>query len=123
MMQELTDKVTQKAIEGATKLIKDMYPYCGSYLSWDSNMAQFNDCTREIGASDPQIFDIMSDIENIAKGNRLSPNDIWFTLEEIIHKHYKHDVRLVDLTIDRVKAMATGQKCFLVYFPLIFERG
>ena len=70
IFKEISSKVTQKAIDGAIKIITRTYPYCVPQDAWDvSNSISFNSCTMEVASSDPQIFAAINNIEKIAQHN------------------------------------------------------
>ena len=84
MFQELSSKVTNKATNGAIKILKRTYPFCGTSSAWDvSNSILFENCTKEIGTSEPLIIPILDDIEKVANSNQYTENDLWLLLEDI----------------------------------------
>ena len=83
---KISTKAVAKATEGAIKIIKRLYPFCGENMrfAWDlTDLVQYNNCTQEIAASDPQIFSIMNEIEKIGKSNLYSAHELWLVLEEV----------------------------------------
>ena len=83
MFQDLSSKVTDKATNGAIKILKRTYSYCGTSSAWDaSNSIEFDNCTKEIGSSEPLIIPILNDIEKVANNNEFAEYDLWLLLED-----------------------------------------
>ena len=81
VFEKISTKAVEKATEGAVKIMKRSYPFCGGNINaWDpSNYVQYNNCTQEIAASDPQIFSIMNEIEMIGKSNLYSAHNLFLS--------------------------------------------
>ena len=95
--------------ENAAKLMKRHFPSCRKNSAWDINdNSGYNNCTHQIGASNPQILDAMDHIERVAKDVKYLPNDIWLTLEEFDHYEGRHDSRAVEAAVNQIKHMDTG---------------
>ena len=89
--------------------MKRTYPSCRKNSAWDINdPSGYNNCTHQIGASNPQILAAMDHIERIAKDPKYLPNDIWLTLEEFDHYEERHDSRAVEVAVNQIKHMDTG---------------
>ena len=58
VFENISTKAVAKATEGAIKIMKRLYPFCGENMrfAWDpTDLVQYNNCTQEIAESDPQI--------------------------------------------------------------------
>ena len=96
-------------LENAAKIMKRTFPSCRKNSAWDINdHSGYNNCTHQIGASNPQILDAMDHIERIAKGAKYLPNDIWLALEEFDHYEERYDSRAVEAAVNQIKHMETG---------------
>jgi hypothetical protein len=83
MFQDLSSKVTNRATNGAIKILKRTYSYCGTSSAWDvSNSIEFDNCTKEIGSSEPLIIPILNDLEKVANNNEFAEYDLWLLLED-----------------------------------------
>ena len=88
MLHQISSKVNEEVLENAAKIMKRTFPLCRKTSSWDvDDSFGFNNCTHQIGDSNPQISAAMDHIERIAKDEHYLPNDIWLPLEEF--DHYK----------------------------------
>ena len=99
----------QKANEGAIKIMKRTYPFCGENMRYAWNSAysvQYNNCTQEIAASDPQIFSIMNEIERIGKSNLYSAHELWLALDEVDSNHENADSRKFNMAINKLHQMS-----------------
>ena len=108
MFQDLSSKVTDRATNGAIKILKRTYPFCGTSSAWDvSNSILFENCTKEIGASEPLIIPILDDIEKVANNNEYTENDFWLLLEDIDSvQETGIDSTKLEIVINAIKEMS-----------------
>ena len=107
IFKEISSKVTQKAIDGAIKIITRTYLYCVSHDAWDvSNSIYFNGCTMEIASSDPQILAAINNIEKIAQHNQYSASAIWLLYEEIDFYQEDHASKSLEVAVDAINEIA-----------------
>ena len=109
MLHEISSKLNEEVLGNAAKIMKRNFPSCQKNSAWDTNdPSGYNNCTHQIGASNPQILAAMNHIETIAKDGQYLPNDIWLTLEEFDHYEEGHDSRAVEAAVNLIKHMETG---------------
>ena len=109
MFLNISSEVTKGAIEAANKIIMRKYPFCGKYISWDIlNSDLYKNCTREIGASDPQIFAVINEIEILAKHTEYSANDLWLSLEGIEDPEERAESQKLETAINEIKQLSTN---------------
>ena len=110
MFQDLSSKVTDKATNGAIKILKRTYPFCGTPSAWDvSNSILFENCTKEIGTSEPLILPILYDIEKVANNNEYTENDLWLLLEDIDSgQETGSDSTKLEIVINTIKEMSVN---------------
>ena len=109
MLHQISSKVNEEVLENAAKIMKRTFPSCRKNSAWDINdPSGYNNCTHQIGASNPQILAAMDLIERIAKDPKYLPNDIWLTLEEFDHYEVGHNSRAVEAAVNQIKHMDTG---------------
>ena len=86
--------------------MKRTFSSCQKDSAWDiSDMSDYNNCTHQIGASNPQILAAMGHIEKIAKNYKYLPNDIWLTLEGFDHHEEGHNSRALETAVNEIKGM------------------
>ena len=96
-------------LENAAKIMKRTFPLCRKNSAWDINdLFGYNNCTHQIGASNPQILAAMDHIERIAKDEHYLPNDIWLSLEEFDHYEEGYTSRAVEVAVNEIKHMGSG---------------
>ena len=89
--------------------MKRTFPSCRKNSAWDVNdPAGYNNCTHEIGASNPQILAAMDQIETIAKDTKYLLNDIWLSLEGFDHYEEGYDSRAVEVAVNQFKHIESG---------------
>ena len=89
--------------------MKRTFPSCRKNSAWDINdPAGYNNCTHEIGASNPQILAAMDQIETIAKDTKYLLNDIWLSLEGFDHYEEGYDSRAVEVAVNQIKHIESG---------------
>ena len=89
--------------------MKRTYPFCGENMRYAWNSAysvQYNNCTQEIAASDPQIFSFMNEIERISKSNLYSAHELWLVLDEVDNNHENANSRKFNIAISKLHQMA-----------------
>ena len=108
MFQDLSSKVTDRATNGAIKILKRTYSFCGSSSAWDISISiLFDDCTKEIGTSEPLIVPILNDIEKVANNNELSEYDLWLLLEDS-GQETGIDSKKLETVINAIKKMSVN---------------
>ena len=109
MLHHISSKVNEEVLENAAKIMKRTFPSCRKNSAWDVNdPAGYNNCTHEIGASNPQILAAMDQIETIAKDAKYLPNDIWLSLEGFDHYEEGYDSRAVEVAVNQIKHIESG---------------
>ena len=109
MLHQISSKVNEEVLENAAKIIKRTYPSCRKNSAWDTkDSSEYNNCTHQIGASNPQILAAMDHIEKIAKDGQYLPNDIWLSLEEFDHYEEGYDSNAVEAAVNQIKHMGSG---------------
>ena len=107
IFKDISSKVTQQAIEGAIKIIRRTYAYCGPQDAWYvSNSISFNGCTLEIASSDPQILAAINNIEKVAQHNQYSASAIWLLYEEIDFYQEDHASKSLEVAVDEIDEIA-----------------
>ena len=109
LIEELSNKITDKAIEGSAKTMKNVYSgSCGSYEAWDvSKVEAYKKCTKEIADSSTQINYIICEIQEVAKRNHSDlRSDLWHTMEEMDFEQRELESKELEKTIDKIKKMA-----------------
>ena len=106
MLHEISSKVNQEVLESAKKILRRTFPSCQKDSAWDiTGPSEYNNCTNQIGASNPQILAAMDHIEKVAKDMRYLPNDIWLSLEEFDHYEEGYNSRTLETAINQIKQM------------------
>ena len=109
MLHQISSKVNEEVLENAAKIMKRFFPSCRKNSAWDTNdPSGYNNCTYQIGASNPQILAAMQYIETIAKDGQYLPNDIWLSLEEFDHYEEGYDSSAVEAAVNQIKHMGSG---------------
>ena len=108
VFEKISTRAVEKATKGAIKIMKREFPFCGGNINaWNpSNSVQYNNCTQEIAASDPQIFSIMNEIEKIGKSNLYSAHELWLGLDEVDNNQENADTRIFNKAINKLHKMA-----------------
>ena len=108
VFEKISTRAVEKATKGAIKIMKREFPFCGGNINaWrPSNSVQYNNCTQEIAASDPQIFSIMNEIEKIGKSNLYSAHELWLVLEEVDNNQENANTRIFNKAINKLHQMA-----------------
>ena len=108
VFEKISTRAVEKATKGAIKIMKREFPFCGGNINaWSpSNSVQYNNCTQEIAASDPQIFSIMNEIEKIGKSNLYSAHELWLVLEEVDNNQENANTRIFNKAINKLHQMA-----------------
>ena len=89
--------------------MKRTFPLCRKNSAWDiTDTFEYNNCTYQIGASNPQILAAMEDIAKIAKDEQYLPNDIWLSLEEFDHHEEGHNSRALETAVKQIQLIGGG---------------
>ena len=89
--------------------MKRSYFFCGGNINaWDTSASEEYDvCTQEIAASDPQIFSIMNEIQKIGKSNLYSAHKLWLALDEVDNNQENAESRKFNLAVNELQQMAS----------------
>ena len=117
LFYELSEKATEKAIQGAIQILRTNYITCSSSLAWNTdNLSTYKNCTDIIGASDSQIFNAMNKIEKVAMANNFSSIDIWLSLEDMANDFDVYDSVKLGFAIENIEKMA-----YLIPGPIVIR--
>ena len=109
MLHDISAKVNQEVLESTAAIMKRTFSSCQKDSAWDiSDISDYNNCTHQIGASNPQILAAMGHIEKIAKNDKYLPNDIWLSLEGFDHHEEGHNSRALETAVSQIKHMQNG---------------
>ena len=104
--------------------MKRFFPSCRKNSAWDTNdPSGYNNCTYQIGASNPQILAAMDHIKTIAKDEQYLPNDIWLSLEEFDHYEDGYGSRAVGAAVNQIKLMGSGNLTTMLCNENCLERS
>ena len=108
LFQELSNKVTDIAIEGSANTIKNLYEECSSAEAWDvSEIEAYKRCTNALAKSSNQINNAICEIQEVAKRNHSGlSSDLWLTMEEMDFEQRELESNELEKTIIKIKKMA-----------------
>ena len=106
MLHDISSRVNQEVLASTAKIMKRTFSSCQKDSAWDiTDQSEYNNCTYQIGASNPQILAAMDHIENIAKSEQYLPNDIWLSLEQFDHHKEGHNSRALETAVNQIKGI------------------
>ena len=108
LFEELSNKVTDIAIEGSANTIKNLYEECSSAEAWDvSEIEAYKRCTKALAKSSNQINNAICEIQEVAKRNHSGlSSDLWLTMEEMDFEQRELESNELEKTIIKIKKMA-----------------